>query len=151
FPLSASSFPPLRVSPRVPLSARKCEGDVDATRGRSRLAASAADDHILVTVCLVHRRRSIAGKWKRSLPQELSRSLVIGSEFLVEVRRPDKQQASRCHDASAVVLAPRVLHSLCGQRRILSKRNLPNDLSPTKVYRIERTPGRRNRRVALRV
>src|SRR5262249_46770404 len=125
------------------------ECNVDTPGGRTRLASTARYDHVLATVCFVHRRRGVARKRKRRLPQNLSATLVEGPELVVEVRSADEQQTSSSHHAAAVVLASGRLHSPSDKRRILAKRNLPDDLASLQIYRIERSPRRRDRGVAV--
>ena len=65
----------------------------------------------------IDRRRRVAGRRQRRLPQQLARELVVGVELVVEVRRADEQQPAGGDDRAAVVVAAGVLQPLRGELR----------------------------------
>ena len=122
-----------------------------AARRRAVLAAAARDDDVLPAVDHVGRRRRVAGRGQRRLPEQLAGQLVVGAELLVEVRRADEQQAARGDDRAAVVVAAGVGQPLRGQLGILAERDLPADRAGVEIDRVQRAPRRRDRRIAVRI
>src|SRR5262249_812503 len=102
-----------------------------------------------MSVYFVHRGRCVSGKGQNRLPQQFSSLFIKRPELLNEVCRRDEKQTAGGHDSAAVVLASSFRQSFCRERRVLTQRNLPRDPASLKVYRVERTPWRRDGGVAF--
>src|SRR5690606_844779 len=131
-------------------SPRQREGDVLITRRRPHLPAAGRDYDVLPPVDLVRGRGGVASGRKVGLPEDLARPFVEGAELLVR-RGTDEDQAAGGHGRPAVVLCPRSRDSPRRQLLELAERHCPQVFTGVQVDGVERSPGRLDGRIALRI
>src|SRR5437867_10895739 len=129
----------------------ECKRDVARRYLGSRLAAAGRDHDELPAVDLVGGGRCVPGGGERRRPQQCPRGLVEGAELAVVVRRPDEYQAARGDERTSIVLAARGGRAVRRELAILAQRDLPDVTTGVQVDGAERAPGRRYRRVSIRV
>src|SRR6202040_1219810 len=111
--------------------------------------SSGRDHYILASRDGISGGRRIARKRQRGLPQQLAAGFIEGAKFLVEAAGSDKQQSARGYNCASIIFCSRIRHAFRRERRILAEINLPYKLSRIQIDRVERAPGRSDRRVAV--
>ena len=130
---------------------RQREGDDRVARLRRVLAAAAGGDHdVLPAVDHVDARRGIAAGGQLMLPQHAARVLFERANLLVR-RRGDEDHAARGRDRAAEVERAGIADALRDQLGILAERHLPENVPLDEVDGVQRAPGRRDRRHAVRI
>src|SRR6185437_14318395 len=110
------------------------ERDVDsAARMLWIFPAAGRDYNILLPIDHVRRRRGIPGKRQFRLPQQFSGRFIERVEFLIEVRRADKNNSARGDNRPAVIFAAGVRYALRDQRRILAEIDFPRILAGVEI------------------
>ena len=58
------------------------------------------------SIYFIRDRRCVTREGQGCLPQQFARGLIEGAELLVEIRRPNEDQAARGHDRAAGFPSP---------------------------------------------
>ena len=93
--------------------------------------------------------RGVPRRGERGAPEQLPCALIESVEGVVVGRRADEEKAVLCHDGAAVVVGARVLDALRGELGIFAEGNLPANGALVEIDCGERSPGRRDARIAL--
>ena len=130
---------------------RQREGD-DRVAGLRRVLAAAAggDGDVLPAVDHVEARRGVAAGGQLVLPQHASRALLERPDLLVRGRGDEDHPAGRRHRAAEIERAG-VADALLDQLRVFAERHLPDDVALDEIDGVQRAPGRRDRRHAVRI
>ena len=115
------------------------------------LAAAPGRDHdVLPAVDHVQARRRVAACRQLVLPEHASRALFERPDFLVRRGGDEDHAAGRRHRAAEVERSG-VANALRDELRVLAERHLPDNLPLDEIDGVERAPGRRDRRHAVRI
>src|ERR1700722_10750087 len=122
----------------------------DATADLHLRILTTAGGHrkILLAVNGIRRGRGNARRRHRVFPQELPRQLVERADLVVVDSCGDKKDAAFRHDSPTIVLTA---GGGVIQLRIITEWNLPDISTRVEIQRIQRSPRRADRRVAIRV
>src|SRR6185437_605066 len=101
---------------------------------------------VLTAVHRISAWRRVTARGELMLPEHAAGLFVERAELLVP-RAADEHQTSRRIDAAAEIFGSGLRNTPRFQCRIFAQRLLPSELAPIQIDRIQRSPGRFDRRI----